>query len=400
MPSNSNRDPLQGSRLQRDSGIRSSRLRVAVVGCGIGLRHAASFARLNEHFELCAVCDTDPGRARAAAAAGGGVEVVESYETLLGRSDLDLLSLCTPPYLHYSQITRAVEAGFHVICEKPLVGSLEEMDILAAVGARVRKLIIPVFQMRFGSGLQKLKRLVQSGIAGRSYLTSIEVAWRRGSDYYRVPWRATWKGALGGCVLSHAVHACDMLLYINGPVSRVHAFAKTLVNPVELEDCAVASLEMSDGSLAALSVTLGSARELTRLRFCFENLAAESNVSPYDCSSDPWQFTGTSPEVDRRIEETLRQCIPGFEGYDAQFIDAWGMIHGGPGTSRFEDARNAIELASAIYHSASCSERVDLPLVRGHPAYRGTTLQATPPIRMTQDIIRAGFGREEEGNAG
>jgi predicted dehydrogenase len=220
--------------------------------------------------------------------------------------------------------------------------------------------------------VQKLKRLVDLGIAGRAYLATIETAWKRGDDYYAVPWRRTWKGSLGGCLLGHAVHAHDLLCYINGPVSRVQAFARTLVNPIETEDCAAASLEMADGSLASLSVTLGSARELTHLRFYFENLMAASNATPYDFASDPWEFAGASPEIDRRIREALKDFVPGPEGYVAQFLDAHDAMHGRrAGLTGLADARKAVELATAMYHSALHGTVVKLPLRSDHPAYNG-----------------------------
>ena len=358
---------------RRNADEPRKRLRAAVVGCSVGRRHAAALARLSEYFELLAVCDTDVLRARSVAQESGGVEWVENYEALLSRRDLDLVSICTPPFLHFAQIVQALEAGCHVVCEKPMVGTLSEMDLLTEMAAQThRRVIVPVFQMRFGSGLQKLKHLVDRGVTGRSYLTTIETAWSRGRDYYEVSWRRSWKGALGGCLLNHAVHAHDMLSYINGPVARVQAFAKTLVNPVETEDCAVASLEMANDSLASLAVTLGSARELTRLRFCFENLVAESNAMPYACADDPWQFTGASAKIGRQIEAVLQDYIPGREGYDAQFIDAYRVIQGNSrGVSCLADARTSIELATALYYSALNRVAVSLPLSKDHPAYRG-----------------------------
>lgn len=361
----------------------TARLRAAVVGCSIGRRHAAAFARLRDHFELVAVCDTDRERARQVAAELGGIDWTQSYEDLLDRRGVDVVSICTPPYLHFEHIVKALAAGCHVICEKPLVGSLHEMDQLASLVAKSPGLVIPVFQMRYGAGLQKLKHLVAAGVTGRCYLSTIETAWRRSEDYYAIPWRRTWKGSLGGCLLGHAVHAHDMLSYINGPVTRVQAFARTLVNPVETEDCASASLELADGSLASLSVTLGSVRELTRLRFCFENLVAESNVAPYDCSSDPWLFEGASPAVEAMIEPILRQYTPGPEGYDAQFLDAHGVIvEQKPGTTCLADARTSIELVAAMYHSALHGTAVNLPLSKDHPAYQGFKPAAEQPFGL------------------
>lgn len=196
---------------------RGTKLRVAVVGCQIGARHAQAYHRLREHFELVAVCDTNLERAASVAIAAGKPEVTADFAALLRRGDLDLVSICTPPSLHFEQVKQALAAGCHVVCEKPLVGSLHEIDQLAEEERRTGRRIIPIFQYRFGAGLQKLRRLVELGVTGRNYLTTVETAWCRGPDYYAVPWRTSWAGSLGGCLLGQAVHAHDMLTY---PKSR------------------------------------------------------------------------------------------------------------------------------------------------------------------------------------
>lgn len=349
-----------------------TKLRVAVVGCQIGMRHAQAYHRLHEHFELVALCDTDLKRAATVAAGLGAPALTTDFAVLLQRGDLDLVNICTPPSLHFEQIRQTLAAGCHVACEKPLVGSLYAVDLLASEARRTGRHIIPIFQYRFGNGLRKLKRLVELCVTGRCYLTTVETAWQRGLDYYAVPWRASWQGALGGCLLSHAVHAHDMLSYIVGPVARVSAFAKTLVNPVETEDCAAAALQMADGSLATLAVTLGSVEEISRLRFCFQHLVAESNTRPYDNSSEPWSFIGKSPEVERDITEALHGFQPEQEGYDGQFLHMHrALVAGGAWPVTLADARVAIELATALYHSAATCSTVKLPVAPDHPAYRG-----------------------------
>ena len=103
--------------------------------------------------------------------------------------DLDVIDICTPSFLHYEQTLQVLDAGKHVICEKPVARSLQEVDEIMAAEKQSGKRAMPIFQYRFGSGLQKLKRLVSDGVAGCAYLTTVETAWRRRADYY-----ATWHG--------------------------------------------------------------------------------------------------------------------------------------------------------------------------------------------------------------
>jgi predicted dehydrogenase len=285
---------------------------------------------------------------------------------------LDVVDVCTPPYLHASQTVEALDAGRHVICEKPLAGSLREADRVAAAEKRSGRRVMPVFQYRFGHGAQKLKLLLDRGIPGRTYLTTVETAWRRRPPYYAVPWRGRWATELGGPLVNLAIHAHDLVYYLLGPAKRVYASLATRVNPIETEDCAVASLEMRDGSLCALSVTTGSTPEISRHRFCFANLTAESHTEPYRSTHDPWIFTGESPEVDAAIRDALAAFVPMPEGFAGQFSRFHRALHAEtelPVT--VADARAALELITAMYHSARMGVPVGLPLGQAHPLYEG-----------------------------
>lgn len=347
-------------------------LRVAVVGCQIGARHVDAYLRLPTRYTVVALCDTNRELARTLSGKYGGIPIEHDYETLLTRYKPDVVNICTPPHLHKAQVLAALEAGVHVVCEKPLVGSLRDLDLLTAASHRTGRLILPVFQMRYGHGVRKLLHLVTKRMTGRCYLSTIEIAWKRGPEYYAVPWRSTWRGSLGGCLQGHAIHALDLLGQVVGRASQVSAFAKTMVNPVETEDCVAAALNMADGSLASLAVTLGSASEISRLRFCFERLVAESNTHPYDFASDPWLFIGATAGVDRDIKEALRDFPAGPEGYEAQFLHAHASLAGTADPPvTLADARAALELTSVLYESADSGEAVSLPLSPNHRRYDG-----------------------------
>ncbi len=351
----------------------NKKLKVVVVGGGIGRSHLEGYQKLPDLFEIVAICDIDQPKAQ---------EVVEKYK--LPRSyldfnevcqleDLDVIDLCTPPHLHFSQIKQALAAGKNVICEKPLVGSLREVDeVIKAEAEANGKRVMPIFQYRFGHGLQKLKMLADSGLVGRAYLATIETAWRRRAVYYSVPWRGKWQTELGGALLTHAIHSHDILNYIMGPAKSVFARTATRVNPVEVEDCAAISVEMADGSLATLSVTLGSSKEITRHHFCFEGLSAESNNRPYDNSGDPWEFVGDTPELEARIQEVLSAFKPLPERFAGQFYRYYHALKNStelPVT--LADSRRALEFITAFYYSVETGRPVELPIGKEHPKYNG-----------------------------
>jgi predicted dehydrogenase len=348
------------------------RLRVGVVGLGVGAHHVAAFTALPELYEMVAVADLDADRRAKTAAEHGVPHAVSDLDAMLALPGLDLVSICTPPDSHAALIERGLAAGLHVVCEKPLVGSLADVDRLAELDGRGAGRIHPIFQYRFGHGLQKLKALVAAGLAGPAYLTTIETAWTRGADYYATAWRGKWRTEMGGVCLTQAIHAHDMLCYILGPIARVHARVATRVNPIEVEDCAAVSVEMADGSLATLSATLGSAEQISRLRFCFRELTAESNLDPYKPSRDPWRFIGRDEAAQARIDAALAGFDGGLEYYEGQFARMHAAITAGaPDPVTLADARASLELITGIYHSARTGDAVTFPVGADHPLYRG-----------------------------
>jgi len=345
---------------------------VAVVGLGIGIAHVRALRRLRDRFTLVAI--SDPDETRSEPVAERTHADVCSFEMLLQRDDIEIIHICTPPSMHLDHCLAALAAGKHVVCEKPVVGSLADIDRLAAAEAASDCRLMPIFQYRYGNGLQQVKALVDAGVAGRAYTSSVEVAWRRRADYYAVPWRGRRATEFGGVLLSQGVHALDMLTYIVGAPRQVFCRATTRVNPIEVEDCAAASLEMVDGSLATISATLGSPEEVSRHRFHFESFVAESNTAPYSSSAKPWNITPDTPEARAAIDATLAGWVDGPEEWEGQFqrfADALDATLDPPVT--LADARASLELLTALYWSAQTGEDVTVPLDDAHPFYESWT---------------------------
>ena len=345
-------------------------LRVVVVGSGIGAQHIRAFRAAPDLFEVAAICDIDPQRAGPLAKEHAIPELLTNFETAIRRTDVDIIDICTPPNLHFAQISAAAKAGKHVICEKPIVGSLAELDQLEDLAETTGQQIMPIFQYRFGRGLQKLKYLVDRQLTGEAFVFNVDVAWWRSREYYSVPWRGKRATELGGAMLSQAIHAVDMVFHILGPARTLFARTATRVNPIEVEDCVAIAIEMSDGSLGTISVTLGSAAQISRHRFTFRNLSAESNTEPYANSAEPWAFSFPEEKPDERIEGALKEFTPSAEGYEGQFRRFHHSLRQTtPPPVCLADARRVLEFIAAVYYSAENGERVSLPLTRTNPKY-------------------------------
>jgi predicted dehydrogenase len=342
---------------------------VGVIGGGIGRQHIEAYLALGGRFEVRAICDLKLELARKLAEEFAIPQATASVDELLA-ADLDIVDICTPPGTHRGLIEAALDAGRHVVCEKPLVGSLADADAVIARAAAARTLTMPIFQYRFGNGYQKLLRLVARGVTGPLHLATVETAWRRGADYYAVPWRGRWASELGGALLGHAIHAHDMLYGAAGPIESVFARTATRINKIETEDCAAASLRMRSGALATLAVTLGSMEEISRLRFCFADVTAESALTPYNPGAEPWRFIASSPAVAAAIDAALADFEPKPERFAGQFLRFHDALTGrGELPVTLADARASLELVTALYHSAARGAAVDLPIGPGHERY-------------------------------
>jgi predicted dehydrogenase len=345
---------------------------VAVVGGGIGRSHIVEGYETNkDRFRVIAICDLDETRRNGLADEFGIARRVADFDDLLKMDDLDIIDICTPPMVHRPMVLAALKANKHVICEKPLVGSLAEVDEVIAAEKRSRGKLMPVFQYRFGNGIQQAKAIIDAGIAGKPYVGTVETLWRRGPDYYEVPWRGKWKTELGGVLMTHAIHPHDIFTYLMGEPRGLFGRVATRVNDIEVEDCISASLEMESGALASFTATLGSADEISRIRLAFENVTIESDHEAYNPGKALWKILPRNDEAKARIDALLADWKDVPSRFETQMRLFWDALEGlGPLPVTSADSRRALEIVTAFYHSSETHEEVRFPVGASHPKYR------------------------------
>lgn len=345
---------------------------VAILGAGIGAKHMTGLLANRDRFHVATVCDLDAERAAELAARGENCATATDLDAVLTDIAIDVVVICLPPRLHTPIAIRALDAGKHVVCEKPFALSLRDADRMVAAVEAAERTLTPVFQYRYGLGFRQLLHLMDLGLAGNPLVATLETHWNRGEDYYAVPWRGTWAGESGGCILTHAIHAHDMLACAFGPFERVTVELATRVNPIEVDDCAALSFHHASGALATSSVTLGAAEEASRLKFCFANVTAESGLEAYHPAEAPWTFTARAPARQADIDAALATVTPEKESFAGFYADLGrqlaGEAHCGPST---KDGRQSIELVTALYRAARAGQSVALPLDAGADDYHG-----------------------------
>ena len=194
---------------------RKSHFKVAVIGAGaIGQDHVSSF-KLHPDFEVVAVADVSAERGRETAERFGIPDVFTDYKKLLARTDIDVVSIGVPNYLHATVALDALKAGKNVMLDKPMATNAKDAAKLEAE-ARKRGLLFMVGQnFRFNGDTQTAKQVVDSGELGEIY--HAKTSWSRRAGIPRIgSWFTQKRFAGGGCTYDIGVHALDRCLYLMG----------------------------------------------------------------------------------------------------------------------------------------------------------------------------------------
>ena len=203
----------------------SDRLRVGVIGAGIGMFHAQAYAAL-PNVELAAIAGLDTERVVALAARHGVGRTYRDYGELLAQPDIDAVSVCVPNALHAPVTVAALAAGKHVLVEKPLARTPDEGRAMIAAAEAAGKVLMIAFNHRQRSDVQWLKDYVESGALGRIYYAKAYWMRRQG-----IPGLGSWfvskAMAGGGPLIDLGVHVLDMAMFLLGEPEPLAVSAAT-----------------------------------------------------------------------------------------------------------------------------------------------------------------------------
>ena len=357
--------------------------KIGIIGTGnISRSHIEGYLRFPAQCQIVALVDIYPERAQALKEKYQlDAAVFSAHKDILGQG-LDLVSICTPPYVHASIAIDCLEAGINVLVEKPMATSLAECDAMIEARDRSGKLLSVIAQNRFRTPIMKLKQTLDSGLAGRVLHAQIDSFWWRGHCYYDLWWRGTWEKEGGGCTLNHAVHHIDMLGWMMGRPQRVSAMISNANHDnSEVEDVSVAVLQYGGGALAQLTSSVIHHGEEQKLQFQCEHakiaapwqvIAARSSGNGFPMPNEPLEqeiqaFYDALPE--------LVHC-----GHSGQILDVLTALEtGGTPTIDGPQGRATIELITAIYKAGTQRRAVDLPISPQDPFYSFQGILANVP---------------------
>lgn len=200
-------------------------VRVGVIGCGAGLGHVRHYAAL-PGVDLVALAGLDRDRCQRITQEYRIPRLYADYSELLAQPDIDAVSVCVPNYLHAPVTITALEAGKHVLVEKPLATTVAEGEAMAAAAARTGRVLMVVFNYRLREDSQCLRHYIEGGYLGEVYF--VRAGWLR---QHGIPGIGSWftnrSLSGGGCVIDLGVHMLDLALWLMGNPRVLTASAAT-----------------------------------------------------------------------------------------------------------------------------------------------------------------------------
>jgi len=348
---------------------------IALIGCGrIGNNQIDGFAGNAEKLTLTALCDPVIERAREKKIwyrkkiLDANISVYADYREMLSKQKPDIVSIATESGNHHEIAITCLEAGCHVICEKPMALSTENADKMILAAKKNNRKLGVCFQNRFNAPVRKLRAAIDAGRFGRIFHGMVQVRWSRDDAYYKEAlWRGTWEQD-GGTLMNQCIHGIDLLQWMMGEDAvRVHAQTRRFLRPIEAEDFGAAIIEFKSG---ALGIIEGCADIYpTNLNETLSIFGEKGTVVIGGLSvnkTESWLFAdadlvGDTEEKVLGENEDDSSTVYGL-GHTALFKDFINAIEEDkkPAISG-EDGRKALEIILAIYKSQKTGLPVDLP---------------------------------------
>ena len=232
-------------------------LRFGIIGCGrIAQRHAEHIDRTGK---LVAACDIVPDKAEQLAGKYDAKAYTSVADMLEAHPDMDVVSICSPNGLHAEHAIQALQAGFHVLCEKPMALSVHDCGAMINAAERANRRLFIVKQNRFNPPVAAVKKLIDEGRLGRIYSAQLNCFWNRNNEYYHNSWKGT-KALDGGTLFTQFSHFIDLLYWMVGDVKDVHAYSGNFHHQgiIEFEDTGVIALKFYNGAIGTINYTVNS----------------------------------------------------------------------------------------------------------------------------------------------
>jgi len=346
-------------------------INVAIIGTGnIAPQHIKGLMEFKERCRIIALCDIYPQKAEDMKERFGLECKVYKYyhEMLEDLPEINLVHICTPPYTHAQIAIDVMKQKKNVVVEKPMASSVSECQVMLQTQKENQVTLSCIAQNRFRNPVYKLKKVLDSNLAGKICCAHINSYWWRGHSYYDLWWRGTWEKEGGGPTLNHAVHHIDMLNWLEEkmPVQIGAMLTNVMHDNSEVEDLSLAMLMYENQSVAQITSSVihhGEEQGIT-LQCEHARISVPWSVKAEISAPNGFPCSDGNKELIEQIEK-FYQSIPDlkYEGHTGQIDNVLTAIE--TNTSPMitgEDGMKTVALISAIYKAGATHQMIDFPL--------------------------------------
>lgn len=354
----------------------SSSLRIGIIGAGAiaALGHIPGLQKL-PGVELVSVCDANLERAQMIAQRFGIPEATNDYHQLLTSDTVDAVTVGVPNALHAPVAIAALQAGKHVLCEKPLAATLDQGHAMVAAAEQSGKVLSINMHNRMRGDMQAMRRLIQGGRLGNLHYVNTRTFRRNGIPGYG-GWFTRKELSGGGVLMDIGVHMLDLALWLMGfpDVATVRGEVRSVQGPrkrglggwgvdhvadgtFDVEDFATAQIRMTDGSVAVVEVAWATyGRDEHRVQAVGDEAGADSFPDIYGNDTPLRMYVDYEGAPEQIIPPV--QNINAFEEAMRRFVEAT-RGNGGP-TATAAEALRTLTVLDAIYRSSAEGREVSL----------------------------------------
>jgi predicted dehydrogenase len=347
-------------------------LRLGIIGLGnMGQFHASAIAagKITD-CRLAAVCDPDGRQLVRHLPARGFL----SSSELINSGEIDAVLIATPHFSHTTIGIEALNAGLHVLIEKPLSVHKADCERLLAAHRGQKQVFAAMFNQRTDPYYLKLREMIRDDELGTiRRINWIVTHWFRTAVYYASSsWRATWAGEGGGVLLNQSPHQLDLWQWLFGMPTKVRAFCQFgRYHDIEVEDDVTAYFEYENGTTGVLITSTGEAPGTDRLEIAAEKgrVIIRDDRFCWTRNEVPMsKFSKESPDGFAKPETSeMEIAIAGHGGQHNEvlqnFVDA--ILYGERLIAPAEEGIYSVELANAMLFSSDTDMTVSLPLDAG-----------------------------------
>ena len=351
------------------------KVRFGIVGIGnMGTAHCKSFLEGKiANGVLTAICNKRTSKMDAILALDGAEDVVAftDYKELLHSGLCDAVIIAVPPYDHATMVTEALEAGLHVICEKPAGVYTKQVKEMNAAAARSDKLFGMMFNQRANPIYREMQEMVLRGDLGEiKRVNWIITNWYRSQNYFDIGgWRATWRGEGGGVLFNQCPHQIDLLQWIVGMLpTKIHAYCHFgKWHDIEVEDDVTAYMEFPNGATGVFVTSTGDAPGTNRFEITGTRgrLVCENDRLMFDrLKVDEREFCRTARAFVDPAYRTVEMVTLGRNDQHVGILNNFANAILGlePLFVKGEEGINSVQMMNAMLLSTWLNRAVELPI--------------------------------------